>query len=129
MDMHHSFGDIFSTALSPRRAVSCLLLGRLSLLLLIRSVCHIPLLLAFGRRRFFASDGFARSLAGARIGMRALPAHRQISAMALPTIRSHVEMPLDVARDIAPEIAFDLVFLLDHLADLGRIVIAQTIAF
>jgi hypothetical protein len=55
--------------------------------------------------------------------------HRQISAMTLPAIRSHVEVPLDICRDVAPEIAFNLAFLFDHLADLGRIVIGQIVTF
>ncbi len=61
--------------------------------------------------------------------MRALAMHRQISPMPLPAIGPHIEVPLDVCGDIAPEIAFDLVFLFEHLADFRRVVIVQVVTF
>jgi hypothetical protein len=38
-------------------------------------------------------------------------------------------VPLDICGDVAPEITFDLILLFEHLADLGRVIIAQIITF
>src|SRR5208282_1371977 len=60
--------------------------------------------------------------------MRALPAHRQSTAMADAAIASEIRQPLDRLLHLAPEIAFDLVAVVEHLADtdllLGRQVVA-----
>src|SRR5208282_5871259 len=60
--------------------------------------------------------------------MRALPAHRQSAAMADATVASEIRQPLDRLLHLAPEIALDLVAIVEHLADadllLGRQVVA-----
>src|ERR1700677_2518213 len=49
---------------------------------------------------------FARSLTGTRIGVAALSAHRQATAMPQTAIRSHLDVPLDVQRHFLAKIAF-----------------------
>src|SRR5581483_6925656 len=96
----------------------------------VRGVCHLSTPangLALRRRRLLARDGLARALARARGGVRALAAHRQILAVALAALRAHVEMALDVGGHLAPEVAFDLVALLEHLANLGDLVVGEIV--
>ncbi len=59
--------------------------------------------------------------------MGPLTVHRQIFTVAQTAIRSHIEVALDIAGHLAPQIAFDLVALVHDLADLGRIIIGQII--
>src|SRR5687767_9461328 len=59
--------------------------------------------------------------------MGALAVHRQISPVTQAAIRPHIEMTLDIAGHIAPEIALDLVALVHDLANLDHIVVAQII--
>src|SRR6185436_1077730 len=48
----------------------------------------------------------ARALAGSRIGVRALAAHRQATAMPQSAIRPHLDVTLDIHRDFFAEVAF-----------------------
>ena len=59
--------------------------------------------------------------------MGALSAHRQVFAMAQAAVRAHVDMALDICRDIAPEITFDFETLIEYLADLDNIVIGKVV--
>jgi hypothetical protein len=59
--------------------------------------------------------------------MRALPMHRQIFAMALAAIGTHVEVALDIRRHLAPQVAFDLIALFEDLANLGDFVVGQIV--
>src|SRR5712675_1606446 len=69
-------------------------------------------------RLFLCCDrAAARALAGARVGMRALAAHRQIPAMANAAISLNFNQPADIHLDLFAEIAFDPAFLLDGLAN------------
>src|SRR5450759_3672649 len=54
--------------------------------------------------------------AGTRIGARSLTARRQIAAMPQTAIGADFDQALDVQRHLAPQIAFDLVLLLDQIA-------------
>src|SRR6266853_6582245 len=73
-------------------------------------------LLAYGL--FLCRNGAAaRSLAGARVGMRALTAHRQIPAVANAAISLNFNQAADVHLDLFAEIAFYPAFLLDGLAN------------
>src|SRR5712672_2008561 len=58
-----------------------------------------------------------RALAGARVGMRALAAHRKIPAVANAAIRLNFNQPADIHLDLFAEIAFHPAFLLDGLAN------------
>src|SRR5580765_3017633 len=48
----------------------------------------------------------ARTLARARVSMRALPANRQTAAVPQAAIGAHLDVPLDVHRDLFAQIAF-----------------------
>src|ERR1041384_4046443 len=81
-------------------------------------LCH----LLFQEGFLLPRDGAPRPLLGARVGMRALAAHRQILAVPRPAIGPDVHQSLDVHRDFGPERPFDLVVRLDPLPqprDLG----------
>src|SRR5215468_11036408 len=54
-----------------------------------------------------AGDRLGRSLAGAGIGVCALAAHREAATVAQPAIAAEIHQPLDVHRDIAPQVALD----------------------
>src|SRR5258708_24428973 len=77
------------------------------------------------RHRLLAGDRPGRSLAGARVGVRALTAHRQTLAMAQAAIAAEIHQPLDVHRHLPPEIAFDGEFAVDELADAQDLVLGQ----
>src|SRR3954452_7550695 len=49
----------------------------------------------------------ARTLARSGIGVCALAANRQTAAMPQATVRAHLDVPLDVHRDLFTEVAFD----------------------
>src|ERR1035437_9226943 len=59
----------------------------------------------------------ARTLAGAGIGVGALAAHRQAAAMPQATVRPHLDVTLDVHRDLFAQVAFYGAFLFQNLAD------------
>src|SRR6266550_1042099 len=86
-------------------------------------VGHVPLLFQHGL--LLARDGAPRSLFCARVGVRALAAHRQILAMASAAIGPDVHQPFDVHRDFRPKRAFDLVVSFDHLAQPGDFGVPQ----
>src|SRR5439155_10261478 len=62
-----------------------------------------------GSRRGDATElPLARALARTRVGVRALAAHRQALTMAQAAIAAEIHQPLDVDRNLAPQIALDL---------------------
>src|SRR5688572_19007825 len=67
----------------------------------------------------------ARALAGSRVGVRPLSAHRQAAAMPQSAVRSHLDVPLDIHRDFLAEIAFDRAFFFQNLADLVDLVFGE----
>src|SRR5512134_3343762 len=68
-------------------------------------------------RRLLAQHALARPLAGARVGVRPLAAHRQASPVAQAAVAAEVHEALDVHRDLAAQVAFDLVLRLEDVAD------------
>src|SRR6185295_7806591 len=74
------------------------------------------LALALGRRGLLAGDRPPRTLARARVGMGALPAHGQVPAMSEAAVAPEVDEPLDAGGHVAPQVAFELVALVDHPA-------------
>src|SRR3954453_12781650 len=72
-----------------------------------------------------AGDRLGRALAGARIGMRALAADRQRAAVTQAAVGAEVHEPLDVHRDFAAQVAFNLVIAVDGLADLQHFRVGQ----
>src|SRR6185295_2232962 len=74
-----------------------------------------------------AGDRARRPLAGPRVGVGALAAHRQALAVAQAAVAAEVHQPLDVHRHLAAQIALDLVVAVDHLADADDLVIGQLV--
>src|ERR1019366_153134 len=71
-----------------------------------------------GRSLLLAGDRLGLALAGAGVGVGALPAHWKLLAVAQTAIGAQVHQALDVDRDLAAQIAFDHVVAVDRLADL-----------
>src|SRR5260370_31959521 len=67
----------------------------------------------------------ARALAGARVGVRALAAHRQVAAVADPAVGLNFDQPADVHLDLLAEIAFHAAFLFDFLAEMVDFIFRQ----
>ena len=62
-------------------------------------------------------DRLGRTLAGARVGVRALAADRQALAMTQAPVAAQVHQTLDVHRHFAAEVALDPVVAVDGFAD------------
>src|SRR5215472_5946283 len=71
----------------------------------------------------------ARTLARAGVGMGALAPHRQAAAVPQSAVRAHLDVPLDVHRDLLAEIAFHGAFVFQDLADAVDFVLAQVADF
>src|ERR1700761_4591156 len=84
------------------------------------AILCLPCRLLFVRYR-----AAARPLTRTRVRVRALSAHRQAAPMPQATVRAHLDVPLDVHRDLLAEVAFDRSFLFQNLADLIDLVLAQ----
>ena len=107
------------------------------LALLLLKLLRLALLVACGAtsfshklclcRRFLliCHRAFARSLAGTGIGVGALAANRQAAAMTIAAIRADFDQALDVHRNVFAQIAFDIAFLLNDLADAVDLVFVQ----
>src|SRR2546428_136233 len=107
---------------SPPECSSSLFCGRPSscrpLLLLL-----LPLFLT---RCFLLRDGCAaRTFAGARIGMRALAAHRKPTTMAQAEIRANVNQTLDVHLNSLAKVAFDFALRLENCANAAQLFLAE----
>src|ERR1700760_4703710 len=66
---------------------------------------------------FLAGDRLGRTLAGARLGVRALAMDRKTAAMTQAAIAGEVHQTLDVHRNFTTQVAFDRIVLVDRLAD------------
>src|SRR5206468_6540522 len=81
---------------------------------------------------FLAQDLFLRrnraaprTLAGARVGVRSLAAHRQVPAVPDPAVGLDFDQPADVHLNLLAEIAFYAAFLLDSLAEVIDFIFRQ----
>src|ERR1700704_5654707 len=72
-----------------------------------------------------AGDRLGRALAGARIGMGALTAHRQPAAMTQAAIAAEVHQTLDVHAGLAAQVALDHIVAVDDFTNLKHFLIAQ----
>src|SRR5579883_56452 len=72
-----------------------------------------------------AGDRLGRALARARIGVGALAAHRQATAMTQAAIAAEVHQPLDVDAGLAAKVALHNIVAVDDFADLQHFRIAQ----
>src|SRR3712207_763623 len=77
-------------------------------------------------RLLLAGDGHAlRPLAGARVGLRLLPAHGQPAAMAQAAVAADLHQALDVLGALAPQIALDREVGVDEVAELRDLVLGE----
>src|SRR5712691_492517 len=67
---------------------------------------QLPLTLLADRGLLLPGHGLARPLAGARVGVRPLAAHRQVAPMAHAAVAADVDQPLDVHLDILAQVPF-----------------------
>src|SRR5215469_11184725 len=72
-----------------------------------------------------AGNRFCRTLAGARVGVRALAAHRQTAAMPQPAIAAQIHQPLDVHGHFTPQVAFHDVVAVDDFAELEHFLVGE----
>src|SRR5688500_18922780 len=79
------------------------------------------------RRGALTSDGLARTLARARVGVRALTANGKTFAVTEAAIAAEVHQALDVERDLTTKITLDLVRRLEDVADASDFVFAEVI--
>src|SRR6266536_4946489 len=80
------------------------------------------------RRLLLLRDcSFARTLAGASVGVRALSGNRQIAPMPEAAIGADFDEPLDAHRNFLAQIAFDQTFAFNDLADAVDFVLAQVL--
>src|ERR1700758_1391332 len=90
----------------------------------IQSPLGSPLLL-LGFDLLGACDRLLRSLAGARVRVRALPADREAAAVADPLVAVDLDLALDVLRHLAPKVTFDLVLRVDEVAQPDDLVVGE----
>src|SRR6187549_2936508 len=84
-----------------------------------------PFLLLLRLDLLLARDRLLRALAGARVGVRALPMDRERPAVADALVAPDLDLPLDVLRDLAAEVTFDLEVRIDVGADLHDLFFGQ----
>ena len=99
-------------------------------LLLAAALLHRPLALGHACRcpRLLLAphaDRLLRSAPLASVGLGPLAADRQVAAMAQAAVRADLDEPLDVQRDLAPEVALDLVAPVDELAEPVDLLLGQ----
>src|SRR5262245_36467300 len=86
-----------------------------------------PFAMPFARLLLFARDDLGRTLAGTRIGVRTLAADGQRAAMAQTPVAAEVHQALDVHRNFAAQVAFDLVVAVNGFADLQHFSVGQLV--
>src|SRR5581483_9662573 len=98
VDVRDAFRDVLLDLLANARALRRFLL-----------CCHrCSFACLLGRRlRTGARARLLRTLAGARVGTRALTAHRQSAAMPHPAVAAEVHQPLDAHGHFAAQVALD----------------------
>src|SRR6187402_2201449 len=79
------------------------------------------------RRLLFGNRATPRTLAGARVGLGALAAERQVAPMAQAAIAADFHQALDVERDLLAEVALDAAHFLDDPADVPDVVLGQVL--
>src|SRR5262249_7172467 len=75
------------------------------------------------RRRLFPGHRLSRALTGSSIRMSSLTPHREISPMTQPTVGTEVHQAFDVERHLAPQVALDLVALVENRANSRDLVV------
>src|SRR5207244_3810331 len=72
-----------------------------------------------------AGDGLAHTLSGAGVGSRALAAHRQTAAVTQAAVAADVTQTGNVLLNLATQLAFNDVFLVEQVGDPRHVVIGQ----
>src|SRR5579859_2097142 len=84
------------------------------------------IILCLGRRFLLIGNGAAaRAFAGTRVGISPLAAHRETAAVAHAAVRSHLDVALDVHRDLFAQIAFHGAFFFEDGTDAIDLVFRQ----
>src|SRR5437773_2498315 len=78
-------------------------------------------------RRLLARDGAPRPLARARVGVRPLPPDRQVPPVAEPAVAAEIDQALDARRDVAAEVALDLVAGVDRAPKTRRLLVGPVV--
>src|SRR5438094_1060445 len=86
-------------------------------------LCHLLLL---GRLLPYA-DGLARTPPRARVGPGALAADGKAAPVAQPTVGPDLHQALDVERDLAAQLAFDLGFLVEDVAEATDLLVVEVL--
>src|ERR1700729_441845 len=73
----------------------------------------------------FPGDRLLRSLAGSRVGSRALASDRQAATMADATVRIDIAQPRDILRPLAAKLTFDHVVLVHQRREPRQFVFVQ----
>src|SRR5206468_5837091 len=79
-------------------------------------------------RRLLARDGTPRPLARARVGVRPLAADGQVPPVAEPAVAAEIDQAFDARRDVAAEVALDLVAGVDRASKTRRLLVGQVVA-
>src|SRR4051812_30694100 len=78
-------------------------------------------------RLLLAGHGALRALAGARVGLGALPADREALAVAATLVAADLDLATDVGLDLTAEVTLDLVLRLDRVAELDELGVTQLV--
>src|SRR3712207_5441792 len=74
-----------------------------------------------------AGHGALGTLAGARVGLRALAAHGRAAAVRETLVRADLDLAPDVRGDLAAEVALDPQVVLDPVAQLDEVVVDEVL--
>src|SRR6476619_6946337 len=72
-----------------------------------------------------AGDGALRALAGARVGLGPLAAHRQATAVPQALVATDLDLAADVGLHLTAQITLHLEVALDVVAQLGHLIVGQ----
>src|SRR6202043_675415 len=73
------------------------------------------------------ADRLARAAAGAGVGPGALATDRQAAAVAQPTVGPDLHQALDIERDLAAKLAFNLGFLVENVAEAADLLVVEVL--
>ena len=74
-----------------------------------------------------SGDGLARALAGARIGVRPLSAHRKATAMPKALVAADLDLAADVGLDFATKVAFEFEVAFKVVAESDELIVGQVL--
>src|ERR1039457_5110299 len=71
--------------------------------------------------------GLLLAMAGARVGLGALPVHRKPATVADPLVAADLDLPPDVGLDLTAEVTFALVGRVNPVAELHQLVVRKAV--